>query len=175
MTPDEVRAFTPLVKACAGKFDESRLPGSMGADDVESICWQALILAERRFDPSRSPSFSGWAWVQMRRAVLSEIQRQRFGKRSAQRTGEPVELDEFVVREMSHVFEIVEARMALREWVDAHRRFCECGCGGRTNLAPQTMTARGWVKGEPLRFVHGHNRRRVVSLPDGGLPSQVAA
>lgn len=37
--------------------------------------------------------------------------------------------------------------------------FCECGCGEKTNLAPQTCTSKGWVKGEPRRFILGHSNR----------------
>ena len=33
---------------------------------------------------------------------------------------------------------------------------CGCGCGQPTRLAEQTRTARGWVKGQPKRFVQGH-------------------
>lgn len=36
---------------------------------------------------------------------------------------------------------------------------CECGCGNETNLAPTTRPSRGWVKGEPLRFILGHRAR----------------
>lgn len=37
---------------------------------------------------------------------------------------------------------------------------CECGCG---HAAPKTNSERGWVKGHPIRFIHGHqNRRRQV-------------
>lgn len=36
-------------------------------------------------------------------------------------------------------------------------RLCECGCGERTALAKQTDTAKGYVKGKPLRYVNGHN------------------
>lgn len=39
---------------------------------------------------------------------------------------------------------------------------CECGCGERTRLAPRTTTSRGNVKGQPQRFVFGHNRRKAV-------------
>jgi hypothetical protein len=50
--------------------------------------------------------------------------------------------------------------------------FCECGCGHRTKLAPSTMPAKGWVRGEPMRFVAGHSSRvmRVThSIPDGAV------
>lgn len=35
---------------------------------------------------------------------------------------------------------------------------CECGCGQPAPIAPFSNKKRGWVKGQPLRFVHGHNR-----------------
>lgn len=34
---------------------------------------------------------------------------------------------------------------------------CECGCGQPTRLARQTNRDRGWVKGQPIRFVKGHS------------------
>jgi hypothetical protein len=37
---------------------------------------------------------------------------------------------------------------------------CECGCGSPAPLARKTSTERGWVKGEPIRFIHGHQNRR---------------
>lgn len=36
--------------------------------------------------------------------------------------------------------------------------FCECGCGRLTGLSRQTDTKRGYIKGQPVRFVPGHNR-----------------
>lgn len=36
---------------------------------------------------------------------------------------------------------------------------CRCGCGEATLIAKQTRTSRGWVKGEPLRFIYGHHQR----------------
>lgn len=46
-------------------------------------------------------------------------------------------------------------------------KLCECGCGAPTRLAPQTRTERGWVKGEPVRFVNGHQLRTPrTSLPE---------
>lgn len=37
---------------------------------------------------------------------------------------------------------------------------CLCGCGAKTRLAPCTDATKGWVKGQPLRYVKGHNKRR---------------
>ena len=33
---------------------------------------------------------------------------------------------------------------------------CQCGCGERTRVATQNDRRRGHVKGQPLRFIHGH-------------------
>ena len=38
-------------------------------------------------------------------------------------------------------------------------KFCECGCGKPTSLAKETKRSKGHVKGQPLRFVNGHNRK----------------
>lgn len=34
---------------------------------------------------------------------------------------------------------------------------CKCGCGQTPPLATKTHRSRGWIKGQPLRFIHGHN------------------
>ena len=36
---------------------------------------------------------------------------------------------------------------------------CQCGCGQPTEIAKATSTRRGWVRGTPKRFIHGHGRR----------------
>lgn len=36
---------------------------------------------------------------------------------------------------------------------------CECGCGLPTPIATRTRSNRGQKKGEPLRFINGHNSR----------------
>lgn len=36
---------------------------------------------------------------------------------------------------------------------------CQCGCGRETPIAPRNRKALGWVKGEPLKFLRGHNAR----------------
>lgn len=37
---------------------------------------------------------------------------------------------------------------------------CECGCGQAAPIATQTNRSKGWVKGQPLRFVRGHAGKR---------------
>lgn len=39
--------------------------------------------------------------------------------------------------------------------------YCHCGCGQKTRLAPKTITARGWKKGEPIFYIHNHHRPRT--------------
>jgi len=36
---------------------------------------------------------------------------------------------------------------------------CECGCGNPTRLAQKTVARLGHVKGQPIRFIHGHQCR----------------
>jgi len=43
--------------------------------------------------------------------------------------------------------------------------YCQCGCGEQTKLAKVTSRRDGHVKGEPLRFVHGHNGRVADATP----------
>lgn len=43
--------------------------------------------------------------------------------------------------------------------------FCECGCGEKTRLAPQTAREKGWVRGEHLRFRLGHVARTKQRPP----------
>lgn len=37
--------------------------------------------------------------------------------------------------------------------------YCHCGCGEPTGLADRTSDKLGWTKGEPKKFLNGHNRR----------------
>lgn len=39
-------------------------------------------------------------------------------------------------------------------------RTCECGCGEVPPISPRTHTRYGHVKGEPVRFVQGHQFKR---------------
>lgn len=40
--------------------------------------------------------------------------------------------------------------------------YCHCGCGRKTKIARQTYTAKGHVKGEPLRWLKNHRDMRPV-------------
>lgn len=39
--------------------------------------------------------------------------------------------------------------------------FCQCGCGERTIIADHNDRSKGWVKGQPLRFLKGHNLKEL--------------
>lgn len=43
---------------------------------------------------------------------------------------------------------------------------CQCGCGQETSLASTTLKKRGWVKGEPLRYISGHNNNWAGHMLD---------
>lgn len=46
--------------------------------------------------------------------------------------------------------------------------YCRCGCGEKAPLAPQNDTARGYVKGQPMRFIynHYHNNRSAQYIEE---------
>lgn len=37
--------------------------------------------------------------------------------------------------------------------------YCECGCGGKTNIPTETNRSIGRIKGQPMRFLAGHSSR----------------
>jgi hypothetical protein len=37
--------------------------------------------------------------------------------------------------------------------------FCQCGCGGLAPVAKRSSTEKGWIKGEPKRFIHNHHMK----------------
>ncbi len=39
--------------------------------------------------------------------------------------------------------------------------YCHCGCGGKTAIAKQTDRAKGHVRGEPKKYLRGHQGRRL--------------
>lgn len=46
-------------------------------------------------------------------------------------------------------------------------KLCECGCGSPAPISPRTDRFHGWVKGQPKRFISGHNSTvRVLSAND---------
>lgn len=44
--------------------------------------------------------------------------------------------------------------------------FCHCGCGGRTAIAKMTARRYGRVKGQPVRYIAGHNAHPVTPAPE---------
>jgi hypothetical protein len=45
------------------------------------------------------------------------------------------------------------------------KKLCECGCGQPAPISPRTESARGYVKGEPRRFVRGHSGHKYRHKP----------
>ena len=42
---------------------------------------------------------------------------------------------------------------------------CQCGCGRETNIAPKSDKYKSWVKGQPVRYVSGHQGSGPVVFP----------
>lgn len=47
--------------------------------------------------------------------------------------------------------------------------YCHCGCGQKTVVSPRTSRHHGFVRGEPRRYVKGHNQRRKVEWAEPKL------
>jgi hypothetical protein len=59
---------------------------------------------------------------------------------------------------------------------------CKCGCGKPTSIARRTRSDRGYVKGQPIPYISGHNTcgsdlqkiitfmNKVKLIPSGGRP-----
>jgi hypothetical protein len=49
--------------------------------------------------------------------------------------------------------------------------YCHCGCGQKTKLAKNTSRRDKTIKGEPLKFIHGHNSKIPEKHPNwnGGI------
>lgn len=57
-----------------------------------------------------------------------------------------------------------EHRAWWAENTDVPYGFCWCGCGGETRKARQGSTTQRHVKGQPIRFMHGHSRVPAAAL-----------
>lgn len=43
---------------------------------------------------------------------------------------------------------------------------CYCGCGEKTKLATQSSVRDGWIKGQPIKFIRGHNNGSGKNNPN---------
>jgi len=58
--------------------------------------------------------------------------------------------------------------MTRTELAEKQLKLCECGCGQPAPIAKNTITARGYKKGEQTRFIRGHHVRFIKrSYPIG--------
>ena len=56
----------------------------------------------------------------------------------------------------------------------ADQGYCQCHCGGRTELAKYSCRSRGWVRGQPMRYMRGHNSRRIPLRIPSSDPVEIA-
>jgi len=47
-------------------------------------------------------------------------------------------------------------------------KLCECGCGLPAPISPTTVSAKGYIKGQPRKFIHNHHKGRLI---DGRTPT----
>lgn len=44
--------------------------------------------------------------------------------------------------------------------------YCHCGCGQKTWVATTSDTSRGWIQGEPVKWMKGHVNRKKTSYTE---------
>ena len=44
--------------------------------------------------------------------------------------------------------------------------YCQCGCGGLAPIAKQSDTRKGWIRGQPVRFIAMHHHRIRAALSE---------
>lgn len=103
---------------------------------------------ELRSDPEK------WRAMQRRGAERYEERvRERGGRRPLERRGELAATSERRLEEHRAIWQSAGIEYGL----------CLCGCGLTTSIAPQSKTACGHIKGEPVRYVRFHNRRGTTT------------
>lgn len=55
---------------------------------------------------------------------------------------------------------------AQAAWNKLPRGLCQCGCGEPTRLSPRTLKRAGIKRGEPFRFLPGHENRGRKRIPE---------
>jgi RNA polymerase sigma factor for flagellar operon FliA len=71
---DIVTRHLPLVKSIVGKI-KMRLPDHIDFNDLYSVGVTGLISAVQKYDPLRNRSFSSFAFIRIRGAILDELRR----------------------------------------------------------------------------------------------------
>jgi hypothetical protein len=56
--------------------------------------------------------------------------------------------------------------LALQQPDQAAVKLCECGCGEPAPLATRSDPGKGYVRGQPVRFIRNHHRRGVRHSPE---------
>lgn len=69
-----VTRHLPLVKSIVGKI-KMRLPDHIDFNDLYSVGVTGLISAVQKYDPQRNRSFSSFAFIRIRGAILDELRR----------------------------------------------------------------------------------------------------
>ena len=72
-----------------------------------------------------------------------------------------------LARRSEKQYPLLSGQLSLKGYFEKGKtmqiKLCGCGCGEETPIATRTRTSRGQKKGEPLRFINGHNARLLGS------------
>jgi hypothetical protein len=115
--------------------------------------------------PGVSPEVHARFWAVVRRATLnSALPDEVFAAAPVDATEA---LDDEAEGEPSEVVDAGRTRgYSTDHMVDsgiAWVALCACGCGRPAPIARETSSRRGYVKGQPMWFIHGHHGRRAMA------------
>lgn len=127
---DLVRDYLPLVKKI-GLHLVGRLPPYIELDDMLQVGVIGLIQAGATYDPSRGASFSTYAGIRIKGAMLDEVRRNDWVPRSVQQNMKRVsdaisQLEARLGRVVSDTEIAAELEMSLEEYRDMSRELAYC-------------------------------------------------
>ena len=97
---DLIERYLPLVRSVVDRI-KLNLPTHVCADDLYSVGVTGLIAAVRKFDPDQSGSFSAYAAMRIRGAILDELRRMDWCPRRARMRA----------RKLKHMIDEIEQKL----------------------------------------------------------------
>lgn len=167
-----VREFLPLVKKI-GLHLAARLPASIELDDLMQVGLIGLIQAGSTYDATRGASFSTYAGIRIKGAMLDEVRRHDWVPRSVQQNMKRVteiitELEGTHGRAATDKEIAAALGMSLDEYHELSRELAY------SRLAPMEDAEASMESGEPGPFANLEDSRLRQDIVDaiGALPEK---
>lgn len=170
---DLVKEYLPLVKKI-GLHLVARLPREIQLDDLLQVGMIGLVQAIEKYDPSQGASFSTFAGIRVKGAMLDEVRRSDWVPRSAQQK----------MKSVSRAIEHAEARlcriasdMEIAEELDVsleeyHEMSGELACSRMTSLEDSELSADESQVDDPSSQIERSMLKKALGLAIQELPER---